>query len=185
MNMHFGTRLDLTKIEPAAEYEYVPLPEGVYKVVCHEFEVTEKDWGIGAKVKFTVVEGEHTGRKANDFFIITHRNAQAQDIGQRRLRSWCDALGIPATLESGEPLIGKVVLAKIKIDPAREKDGKVFNAQNRIEYFLAAEDESAAVAAPKPVTRPAVAASPAPKAAVAAAPATTQAVASKSMPWKR
>jgi len=187
MGMEFGMTLDLTNVEPAKEYEYTPLPEGTYKVICHEFDVVEKPWGKGAKVKFTVIEGEYQNRRCNDFFIILHTNTQAQDIGQRRIRAWCDALGIPPNLESAEPLLHKPVMAKIKIDPPRVVGDKEYKEQNRIETFFAADVTPAAAPVPPKVTRPAVAKVPAakPAAAASAIPATANAAAPKAMPWKR
>jgi hypothetical protein len=187
MNMHFGTRLDLTNVQPAGEY--LPVPEGIYKVICHEFEVVQKENFTGGKVKFTIVEGEHANRKVNDFFILTHSTSQqAQDIGQRRLRAWCDALGVSPNIESAEPLIHKPLMAKIKVEKPRTVGDKEYGAQNRIETFMPADSASAATPAAAPVLRPAVASVPAakPAAAAQAALATTPAAsAPKAMPWKR
>jgi hypothetical protein len=191
MNMLFGQKLDLSAVAPAGEY--TPLPEGVYAVICTEFDVETKnnqkgDLVTGAKVKFQVIEGQYAGRKISDYFIIMHSgSAMAQDIGQRRLRSWCDALGIAPTLESAEPLLHKPVKAKVKIDPTRTVGDKTYNAQNRIETFFAADSASAAAPVAAQVIRPAVATVPAarPAAAAPAAPATMPAATPKAMPWKR
>ena len=193
MNMFFGQALDLSETKPQGDY--TPLPEGVYTVICTEFDVENKINAkgqnvTGAKVKFQVIDGEHTNRRISDYHIIMHSgSAQAQDIGQRRLRSWCDALGISPILESAEPLLHKPVKVKVKIDPERTVGDKTYGPQNRVETFFPVDSAPAAAPAPKAVARPAVAASPAPKAAVAAAPAKVAAPApaqpAKAMPWKR
>lgn len=180
MSTFFGTQLDLTNVSPQGTYE--PVPAGTYRVVCTEFEVVDKDWGKAGKVKFQIIDGPHSNRQINDLFIITHHNsAQAQDIGQRRIRAWCDALGISPVLESADPLLNKPVIAKVKIDPPRTVGDKTYNAQNRIETFFADSDVQQAAPMAAPVQRPAAVA--APKPAVAAAPAA--AASAKPMPWKR
>jgi hypothetical protein len=186
MNMFFGTTLDLTNVDPNAG-SFSPVPEGEYKVVCTDFDYGEKfndknQRVGGAKVKFQILEGEYAGRKVNDYFIIRHDgSADAQRIGQARLRSWCDALGVHPSLESAEVLLHKPVMAKVKVDSPRTVNGKTYNEQNRIESFLPADGAQVA-AKPATVMRPAAAASPA-KAAVVAAPA--QAAAKGKMPWDK
>jgi hypothetical protein len=182
MNMLFGTKLDLNKVPAPGSYE--PVPAGTYKVICNEFDVQQKAFGEGAVVKFEIVEGPHAGRKVNDFFILSHSTSDmAQGIGQRRMRAWCEALGVDLNLESAEPLLYKPVLAKIRIEPARIVGEKTYNAQNRVETFFRSSDSAAPAAAKvaAKVERPAVAAVPAPKAAAVAAPAKE----AGQMPWKR
>lgn len=180
MNMSLGTTLDLSNVQPAGEY--TPLPEGVYKAICHEFSVSEKDYGVGAKVKFTIVEGKYTGRQISDHFSVIHRTSpQAQDISQRRLRAWCDALGLPPSLESGEVLLHRPVMIKLKVDQPRTVGDKTYGAQNRIETFYAADSATEAKSAP--VLRAPAAAVQAKVAAPSPSPVAP--TAAKSMPWKR
>lgn len=186
MTMFFGTNLDLSSVKPSGERtEFQPIPAGNYKVICTSFEVQPKDYGLGAKVKFQVLDGEYAGKVIFDHFILTHSvSAQAQQIGQSRLRAWTDALGLPPSLDSAKPLINRPVMAKIKIDKERTVGDKTYNAQNRVETFFAEDSATGAGSAAAPVARPAVVASPAPKAAVATSPA-TGATPAKAMPWKK
>lgn len=186
MNMFFSRPLDLSNVDANDRGSFEPIPEGDYKLVCTDFDIQKKENGDeGAKVKFDVVEGEYAGRKVFDYINVFHSSAMAQEIGQKYLRGFMDAVGIPPNeFESPEQLIGYPFNAHVKIEPGsvNKVTGKTYKPSNKISYFHAAEAAEAAPA-PKaaPVKRAAAPASPAPKAAAAAAPAAPAA----KMPWKK
>ena len=180
----FGETLDLTNTAPATEYK--PLDPGNYPAVLIEAETQQKPYGVAAKVKFKVADGPSTGRTFSDTLIIIHKGSpQAHDIAQRRLRSWCDAIGISPNISSLDPFLGRTVNVKLRVDPAREDNGKQYGPTNRIESFSSA---SAAATAPAPVTRPAApvaTASIAPSQTVATAATTAASAPAKQMPWQK
>ncbi len=183
----FGETLDLTNTAPATEY--VPLPAGVYPAALIDCEVLQKPHGISVKAKFKVVDGPSNGKTFLDTMILIHRNSpQAHDIAQRRMRSWCDAIGVSPNVTSMDPFIGKTVNVKLRIDPPREHEGKQYSASNRIESFSAYGAVAPANGQPAPVPRPVAPVAPAAVAqtqsvAQAAHPATgTQ---EKRMPWQK
>lgn len=185
----FGETIDLSNVAPNPGFE--PLPPGHYPVMCISAEPKRGPKGLGVKIVLTVTDGPFQGRKIFDYCIITHENAQAQDIGQRRLREWCDALGVPPNLSDMAPLMNRTLLAKVKIDPARTAGDKTYDAQNRVESFKAYDgmpvgtvpnQQPAQVA--RPVSAAATAAvAPAPQAAPVAT--TVAAPVAKKMPWNK
>lgn len=159
----FGNSVDLSNKEPAGEFapRQEPVPENWYPMVLTEIDTDQKPWGVGAKVKFKVTEGEHSGREVTDYFIITHnQSAEANDIGQRRLRAWCDALGLPPNLQSADPLLYKTVYAKVRVEQGKDyqdkKTGEMRKGslQNRIDTFKAYGNVAPAATAPAPQYQP-------------------------------
>lgn len=184
----FGEAIDLTNTKASTGFE--PLPAGVYPAMLIDIECVPKDWGLLGKVKFKVTEGEFAGRLIMDNLTMVHRTSQqANDIGQSRLRAWCDAAGVQPNLTSAEPLLHKTVLVKVKVEGERKgADGKTYGPQNRIETFTAYEGAAAApvtfsAPAPAPAQRPA--ASPAATAAVPPVQAAAAGAAAKAMPWEK
>lgn len=185
-NLSFGFNLDLTNTKPAGEYE--PLPAGWYPATLLEFDTKVKEWGAMANVMFKVTEGEFAGRQIRDNLTIAHATSQqANDIGQSRLRAWCDAVGVPPTLSSAEPLLGKTVLVKVKQEMGNDYNDKATGQlrkgrlQNRIETFKAYGPAPAAVP-PTPVQQFTPAAPPA---ATAAVPPAAASGAKPRMPWEK
>ena len=185
----FGETIDLRNTAPAAEYK--PLPEGWYTAIFVEGETQPKDWGVNAKVKFKITEGEYANRVIFDNLTIVHRtNQQANDISQRRLRAWCDAINIDPNINGLDPFMGRTVRMKIKIDGgSKGKDGKDYPPSNRIETF-AVHDGMPAGASASPAYVPRTAAAPAPTSPTQspAAQTVTHAAAApgkKVMPWEQ
>lgn len=163
----FGNAVDLSNTKPAAEFapRQEPVPENWYPMMLIDIETRKESWGIGANVTFKIVEGELAGREVKDFFIFVHSgSAKANDIGQERLRAWCDALGLPPNITSADPLVHKTVYAKVRVEQGKDyqdkKTGEMRQGrpQNRIDTFKA---YGAAPAAPAYQPQP-YAAAPAP-----------------------
>lgn len=189
MQTGFGFNIDLNNTAPATERDYSPLPAGWYPAVLLEFDVKpmKDNVGLSAKVMMKVTEGEFSNRQIRDWLTLVHNTSpQANDIGQSRLRAWCDAVGIPPNLSSADPLIGKTVLVKVKQETGKDwtdKDGVVRKGrlENRIETFKAYGPVPAAVP-PTPVQQFTPAALPA---ATAAVPPAAASGAKPRMPWEK
>lgn len=184
----FGESLDLTNTAPATEFK--PLDAGTYTAVCIEAVTESKDWGVNAKVKFKITEGANTNRIISDggFGIIHRKSEKANDINQRRLRSWCDAIGIPPNINSLDQFIGKTVNVKVRVEQSNginPKTGNAYGPSNRIDSFSAA---SATALAPSPIQRtasPAATAAVAPSQTAALAETTAAQAPVKKMPWQQ
>ena len=184
----FGNTVDASNAKPAGETG--PVPDGWYVAALTEIDVEQKNWGLLAKVRFKVLEGDHTGRLIFDNMTLTHNtSAQAHDIGQGRLKAWCDAIGIPANLTSADPLLGKTVLVKVKVEQGssyqdkRTGETREGKPQNRIETFKAYAPHAAGtdmVQRTMPAAAPQQAAPPAAAAQAAPAPG-----ARGPMPWEK
>lgn len=185
----FGNTIDVSNApeRPA----FVPLEPGWYVGMCTDFEAKTSEKGLGAKVTFTISEGKYSGRKVFSYLVITHNTSQqAHDIGQRRLKDWCDALGVPTTLSDAAPLMNKNLMIKLRVDPAREFNGRTYEPSNSIESFKPWDGMPVGEGNSQPaqVVRPAPAASTAAVAqTTSAAPAATTAAAApaKKMPWQK
>lgn len=189
MQLSFGQSMNLSGVDPAAN-DFDPLPTGWYAGVAVEIDVQQKDWGLGANVQMKVTEGQYANRLAFDFLTLMHRtSAQANDIGQKKLRQWCDATGTDyVNLQSAEPFLGKLVKFRLSVLPPKEyidKNGvrQPGKSKNRIDAFAAYDAPSSA---PAPVAAPAQqAVQPAPVqvSPVVAAQATQRPAGT--MPWNR
>lgn len=196
MQLSFGQSMNLSNVDPNAKGDFDPLPAGWYAGVAVKIDVQTKEWGLGANVEMKVTEGQYANRLAFDYLTLMHRgNQQANDIGQKKLRQWCDATGTDfVNLQSAEPFLGKLVKFRLSIQPAKPymKDGIQHpgKAKNRIDAFASYDGAASAPAAALVAAYSApVQQAPAQVAPVAAARAVAQAVAAAkpagTMPWNK
>ena len=186
----FGETVNVSNVVPAETLE--ALEAGWYVAVLTKANVQLKDYGLTSKLQFKVAEGPAAGKTFFDnSFIITHKNsAQAHDIAQRRLRSWCDAVGIEPNIAGLDVFLGKTVRVKLRREEGRQYEGKSYGPSNRIEAFAAHDGrplESAAQPSQvlRSATAPASTAAAPAQPAAAAAPAAGTAPAAKRMPWQK
>lgn len=142
----YGQAFDSASVEPQQAFE--PLPAGTYTLEVAEADVVDTKKGDGKilKLKQTVIDpAEYANRVVFSNITLRNPNAQAEEIGARQLSGLCRAVGI-GKLEDTDELIGKIVRAKLKVQPP--KDG--YEASNVVAAY-----ESAGVASPKPAARPA------------------------------
>lgn len=199
----FGETIDLSDVDPSGG-SFEPVPAGWYPLSLVDTETKKNNGVLTAKCAFDITDGPLAGRKVfeNSLCLSHPTSVQANDIGRRKLRQWCDAVGQdPSTLDSMEPFIGQTVLVKVSLQPGREYNGKQYGPSNRVDAFKAydgmpiqaapapvaqrpAPVQQRAVAAPvqqRPVVAPARPAAPAPMARPPAATGTANRV----MPWNR
>lgn len=88
-------------IEDGGGFE--PLPKGKYVAVITETVQAESKAGDPMlKVTLEVIEGQYTGRKIFDQFMLQHPNEKAQLIGLQRLKSIRLAVGKPNSVEEAD-----------------------------------------------------------------------------------
>lgn len=192
MQLSFGQSMNLSNVDPNAKGDFDPLPAGWYAGVAVKIDVQTKNWGLGAVVEMKVTEGQYANRLAFDYLTLMHRESQqANDIGQKKLRQWCDATGTDyVNLASAEPFLGKLVRFKLSIQPAKPytKDGVQYQGKpsNRIDAFASYDGAASAPAsAPVAAYSAPVQQAPAQVAPVAAAQAVAAAKPAGTMPWNK
>ncbi len=82
-----ASRFDATAHD-TEQRDYEELPNGDYELEIEASEVKEGANGTGLKTTMTVLRPEeYKGRKVFNFYNLEHKNAQAQEIGQRQFAS--------------------------------------------------------------------------------------------------
>lgn len=110
---------------PADDRNFDPLPNGQYEAEIVASEVLDTKSGNGRRLALTwkIVAGPFENRQIWQNLNILHDNAVAQEIGQKELRSVCDALGLPAVRNTDDlhfkPAI--LVIGRQKNDPERNE----------------------------------------------------------------
>lgn len=103
-----------------------PLPKGKYNAII---EATKLGEAKGDKhtqqleITWTVVGGEHDGRKVTNWVTVACDTVVARDIGLRFLRNVCEAVGLAGFTDTDE-LCGRqhvIDVGTVK----KERDGKV------------------------------------------------------------
>ena len=124
-------KIDLSGVDPAS----APIPAGVYKIdiVDAEIRETKNGLGMGVKLQMQVHLPDGTPRTHYDFILFRHETSDiAQRIGQERLRSLSDALGLDASDFDPSATVGKSCRVKLKIS-TKEPDS------NEVRGYLAPE----------------------------------------------
>lgn len=123
---------DATQIEPTQAFE--PLPAGTYAAFITESDFTPTKNGLGSylKLKFQIIEGDHTGRVLFTNLNLDNPNKTAVEIAQRDLSAICHAVGVLAPNDS-QQLHDRPMMLKVGIQPA--KDG--YEASNSIKGYEA------------------------------------------------
>lgn len=124
-----------------------PVPPGEYHLSVYSAEVgpTKSGNGVMLKCQFTVVAGEHEGRKIFAQFNIRNQSAQAQAIGIGELKALCLATGVDYEQVRTDtdallfqPFVAVVGMEKQQINPAT---GQPYAPRNRINRFIPRGDE--------------------------------------------
>lgn len=143
-------KIDLSGVETTS----APIPEGVYKIDIVDAEIRETKNGLGTAVnlQMQVHLPDGTPRTHYDFILFRHESSDiAQRIGQERLRSLSDALGLDASDFDPSATVGKSCRVKLKIS-TKEPD------RNEVRGYLAPEGEGATESTGEEAPAPAVAA---------------------------
>ena len=110
--------------------QFDPIPVGDYVSQIIESDVVPTKAGAGKIAKFTheIIEGQFTGRKVFDNVNFQNPSAQAQLIGQQRMKAYCEAVGHVGPLTDTEALEFKPM--RIKVGMSKAQDG--YDAKNEI-----------------------------------------------------
>lgn len=182
--------LDLSGVEPETKTGWEPVPAGNYTAMCTEIDATTSQNAKGTyemlRVTFQILDGAQKGKTIRDNLIIRHSGSpKAQEIGQKRLRAWIDAIGADLNLTDINVLKHKPVTIGVRVDPPRTDvaNGKEYGPSNRVTTISAPSNTVVPMSAPvnrtTAPTAPTKPAAPAPQ-AVAAATAPAGA-----LPWQR
>lgn len=178
-----GSTFDATKHD-TTQSDYPELPNGDYELEIEASEVKEGANGTGLKTTMTVIRpDEYKDRKVFNFYNLEHKNAQAQEIGQKQFASLCRAIGV-SEVEDSEELHFKAFTAKIGLGKP-SKDGQ-YPARAEIKKYYFPDEGNV----PQPsidTNQPVAQARPAndnrPAAANSNKPAPAAAAAGKKRPW--
>lgn len=117
-----ATRFDATAHD-TEQRDFEELPNGDYELEIEASELHEGANGTGLKTTMNVVRPEdYKGRKLFNYYNLEHKNAQAQEIGQRQFASLCRAIGV-SEVEDSEELHFKVFTARVGLGKP-SKDGQ-------------------------------------------------------------
>jgi len=104
-------------------------PAGQYQVQAIDFEMKEtKAGGQMLKGVFEITAGPHQGRKLFENYNLVNQNPAAVEMGQRNLKRYLVAVGVPDNAAVTMPLIvescGREFLAtvKVRVDKSGEYD---------------------------------------------------------------
>lgn len=110
-------------VEPQQSFD--PIPKGWYDLNIESCELKPTKAGTGSylSLQLKVQGGEFNNRTVFDMITYSNPNAQAVEIGHRKLSALCRAVGI-VELKSTDMLLNRLVAAKvgIKIDKTGEYD---------------------------------------------------------------
>ena len=111
-----GANLDPNVEENSGGFTVVP--EGKYQVVIVGDRLKDTKAGTGKilELKVQVIEGEHRGTTIIDRLNIVNASSVAQSIGQGQLKRICNLCGVDYPPSSTDGLIGKPMLATVKIE---------------------------------------------------------------------
>lgn len=163
--------------------DYSELPNGDYELEIEASDINVGANGTGLKTTMSVVRPEeYKGRKLFNYYNLEHKNAQAQEIGQRQFASLCRAIGVDGVSDS-EELHFKLFTVKVGLGKP-SKDGQYPARAEIKKYYF--PDEGNVPTPAVDANQPRVAANDnRPAAANDNRPAQAQPAAAGSRPWKR
>jgi len=109
---------DPTSVPDAGKF--APVPPGWYAAEIDRAEVKKTNSGDGSYISMQcgIIGDKANGRKIFTKIHLKNKNSTCMDIGKRQLAECCLALGIGVPDDTDE-LIGKPLMIKVKIEPAR------------------------------------------------------------------
>ena len=92
--MQMPKPFDASGVAPSQAQEVIPVAWYPVTITETEIKETSKKSGSMLALTFTVIDGEHKGRKLFSNLNIVNANAQAVEIAQRDLSAICHATGV-------------------------------------------------------------------------------------------
>lgn len=123
---------DASTVEPSDSYDLVPA--GWYQAIIVESEQVATKAGTGSylKLRFDIIDGEHSGRVLFDNLNLDNPNQIAVEIAYKALSAICRAVGVMKP-ESSSDLHDIPLMIKVGIQPAKGE----YEASNRIKGYKA------------------------------------------------
>lgn len=123
-----GFDFDPSTVE-ADTRNFDPLPNGQYEAEIIDSSVEDARSGKGRKLALTwkITAGPFENRQLWQNINILHDSVQAQEIGQKQLKSICDAIGVPA-VRNTDDLHFKPALLVV----GRQKDRPEYNEVKQV-----------------------------------------------------
>lgn len=80
----------------APQQAYTPIPAGTYiaHIVESDVQPLKSGAGLGMKLVFEILDGQHKNRKVIERYNVEHTNAQTQQIAQSQVSALCHAIGV-------------------------------------------------------------------------------------------
>jgi hypothetical protein len=122
---------DPEAVEPADDFELLPEGDYVVVILAAELKPTKDETGKRLALEIAVSEGDYAGRKMWPGLNVTNKNATAQKIGRQEYAALAAACGDPSARDP-RSFVGKEVVAKVKISPARNG----YEARNDVKKWL-------------------------------------------------
>ena len=81
--------------------EFKPLPAGDYMLILKEFseKATRNGKGVMLNATYEVAQGDDAGKKVFANYLVEHTSEKAQEIGNRELGKFLQAVGLEKGLE--------------------------------------------------------------------------------------
>lgn len=98
-----------------SKYGLLPVGEYIAEVTNSDYKVTKNGTGKYIELEFTILDGEHAGRKYWDRLNVMNENKQAQDIANATLKDILAAIGHTGNLRDTSNLHNKPLKMKISI----------------------------------------------------------------------
>lgn len=160
---------DASTVPPAAAPEVIPAGWYNAQMTASEVKPTADGTGGFLACEFTIISGEHSGRKQFDRINLYNKNPVAVEIAYKTLSAICHAVGV-IQVQDSQQLHGKPLQLKVSLRPAGPgADGKMYEASNDVKGYKAIDGASIPMPGAPAGGAPAWAVSGAP--APAAAPA--------------
>jgi len=113
------------------ESSFEPIPAGVYNVTVTEATLGETAKGDQRlKVTFAVIDGEYTGRKIFEGYMMSG-NEKAVQIGRGQVKSLLKVAGKDFNITGADALVGIELAAVVKVQAG--KDG--YSDKNAVSSF--------------------------------------------------
>lgn len=129
--MDFWKSIDEASAPTMEKKEFEKLPEGVYSALVSDVTIKEDLFETSVNVEFTINDGPFKSRKSWYSTKITQAEVEAKHDKLTWLKSTiCQLAGVKST--DGNPLQvladtkGNLVKIKIKHNPSKKGDGKVY-----------------------------------------------------------
>ena len=149
---------DANSVEPAVPLEALPPGKYLAHIIDSDMRSTKDGSGSFLWLAIEILDGPYTGRQTWDRLNLENPNLQAVEIAKRTLAALCRAVGLREISDS-EELHHRPFIVSLRLRPAREEDGIVYEPSNEVRSYAALPEPTspthpspARQAPPKPQT---------------------------------